>query len=111
MRIRTASKWGAPVAFCLLITIVAFAIQRYASPPGGLELQPIKESDGDPAIHTGSLKYPREAIDRDGYRVRIPGPARRIVSQYPNLFRSMNLRPISMWSIHLRCSLCVTHWL
>jgi iron complex transport system substrate-binding protein len=81
-RIRTTFRWAVPVAFCLIISIVALAIQRYASPPGGLQLPPIKEGDGDLTIHTGSFAYPREAIDRDGFRVRIPGPARRIVSQY-----------------------------
>jgi iron complex transport system substrate-binding protein len=84
-RIRTTFKWGAPVAFSLLIMIVAFAIERYAYPPGGLQLPPVKESDGDLTIHIGSLKYPREAIDRDGFRVRIPRPAHRIVSQYHSI--------------------------
>ena len=74
-----------PVAFSLLITIVAFAIERYARPPGGLHLPPIKESDVDLTIHLGSPKYPREAIDRDGFRVRIPSPAHRIVSQYHSI--------------------------
>jgi hypothetical protein len=82
IRIRTTFKWAAPISFCLLIVLAAFAIQRYASPPGGLQLPLIRESDGDLTIRMGSLKYPREAIDRDGFPVRIPGPAHRIVSQY-----------------------------
>jgi iron complex transport system substrate-binding protein len=39
-------------------------------------------SEGSAAIRTGSLAYPREAIDSDNMRVRIPRPAHRIVSQY-----------------------------
>ncbi len=31
---------------------------------------------------TGTPAYPREAVDASGYRVRIPAPPRRIVSQY-----------------------------
>jgi iron complex transport system substrate-binding protein len=82
MRIRTVLSWGSPIALCLFITIVALGVEHYASPPGGLQLPPVKESDGDPTIRMGSANYPREAIDRDGFRTRIPHPAHRIVSQY-----------------------------
>jgi iron complex transport system substrate-binding protein len=82
MSIRTISKWATPIGFSLIITMVAFAIERFAHPPGGLQLPPVKESNGDLSIHTGSLDYPREAIDRDGFRVQIPAPAHRIVSQF-----------------------------
>jgi iron complex transport system substrate-binding protein len=85
MRTRTALRWGSPVAFSLLVTIVALGVEGYASPPGGLQLPSATEGDGDPTIRMGSLQYPREAVDRDGFQVRISRPAHRIVSQYHSI--------------------------
>jgi iron complex transport system substrate-binding protein len=82
MRIGATSNWGSPIAFCFLIAIVAICVEHYASPPGGLQLPALKEGNGDPTVRMGGLNYPREAIDRDGFKVSIPHTAHRIVSQY-----------------------------
>jgi iron complex transport system substrate-binding protein len=71
-----------PILFVIVVGMLAAAVGRYASPPGGLQLPVAATSEGSAAIRTGSLAYPREAIDSDNMRVRIPRPAHRIVSQY-----------------------------
>jgi iron complex transport system substrate-binding protein len=75
-------KWASPVLLSVVVTVVAFAVQHYASPPGGLQLPQAWAGDGDPTILTGSPQYPREAIDRDGSHVEIPHSAHRVVSEY-----------------------------
>ncbi len=57
-------------------------MQRYASPPGGLQLPVATEGDGDSRIRMGDHKYPRQAIDSDEFTVHIARPTHRIVSQY-----------------------------
>jgi iron complex transport system substrate-binding protein len=71
-----------PILFVAAIAVLAAAVERYASPPGGLQLPVASTGEGSGAIRTGSVAYPREAVDSDNIRVRIPRPARRIVSQY-----------------------------
>src|SRR5690349_13400082 len=71
-----------PILFIALVAMLAVAVERYASPPGGLQLPIASTGEGSAAIRTGSLAWPREAIDSDNMLVRIPRPARRIVSQY-----------------------------
>jgi iron complex transport system substrate-binding protein len=71
-----------PILFIAVVAMLAAAVERYASPPGGLQLPAASTGEGSAAIHTGGLAYPREAIDSDNVRVRIPRPAHRIVSQY-----------------------------
>jgi iron complex transport system substrate-binding protein len=71
-----------PILFIAVVAMLAAAVERYASPPGGLQLPAASTGEGSAAIRTGGLAYPREAIDSDNMRVRIPHPARRIVSQY-----------------------------
>ncbi len=72
----------APVCFIALVAVVAAAVEYCAAPPGGLQLPQARESEHNVEIRTGSSQYPREAIDSDGVRVRIPHPPRRIVSQF-----------------------------
>ena len=71
-------------AFLLIAVVAAIAtgVQRYASPPGGLQLPVAYENDGDSRIRTGGETYPRQAIDSDEFTVRIAKPTHRIVSQY-----------------------------
>ena len=71
-----------PILFVIVVGMLAAAVGRYASPPGGLQLPIAATSEGSAAIRTGSLAYPREAIDSDNMRIPIPRPAHRIVSQY-----------------------------
>jgi iron complex transport system substrate-binding protein len=72
----------APLSFIVLVGVVGAAVEHYAAPPGGLQLPRARDSEGSVEIRTGSLQYPREAIDSDGVRVHIPRPPRRIVSQF-----------------------------
>jgi iron complex transport system substrate-binding protein len=71
-----------PILFVIVVAMLAAAVERYASPPGGLQLPVAPTGEGSAAIRTGSLAWPREAIDSDNMLVRIPRPAHRIVSQY-----------------------------
>jgi iron complex transport system substrate-binding protein len=71
-----------PILFIAVVAMLAAAVERYASPPGGLQLPVPPTGEGSAAIRTGSIAWPREAIDSDNMLVRIPRPARRIVSQY-----------------------------
>jgi ABC-type Fe3+-hydroxamate transport system substrate-binding protein len=71
----------APALLVALVASIAAGVQRYASPPGGLQL-PVRNTGDKPLlVRTGSLRYPREAVDSDGFTVRIEHPAHRIVSQ------------------------------
>jgi cobalamin transport system substrate-binding protein len=72
----------APLSFMVLVGVLGAAVQHYAAPPGGLQLPRARESEGSVEIETGSLQYPREAIDSDGVRARIPRQPHRIVSQF-----------------------------
>jgi iron complex transport system substrate-binding protein len=83
MSLRT-KLWGfvAPLLLAVMVCTIAAAVNKFASPPGGLQLAHAARSDyGTPAVRTGSLKYPREAFDSDGVRVEIARPPQRIVSQ------------------------------
>ena len=75
-------RWIAPMMLVALMGLVAIGVQRFAVVSGGLQLSQGYSGDGDPAIRTGSSNYPREALDRDGFRVVLPHRAHRIVSQY-----------------------------
>jgi iron complex transport system substrate-binding protein len=71
----------APVLLIAVVVTIAAGVQRYASPPGGLQLPVANIGDNPLLVRTGSLHYPREAVDSDGVTVRITHPAHRIVSQ------------------------------
>ncbi len=72
----------APLVLIALVGVTGAAVEHYAVPPGGLQLPEARESEGRVEIRIGSQQYPREAVDSDGVRVRIPRPPRRIVSQF-----------------------------
>jgi iron complex transport system substrate-binding protein len=76
------SALGAPLLLLLTVCTLAGAVQRYASPRGGLQLPVAMRDEGDPRIRTGNTAYPREAIDSDNVTVRIARPTHRIVSQF-----------------------------
>jgi iron complex transport system substrate-binding protein len=59
---------------------IAVAVARLLPPEAGLRIN--KSSASADEGRTGPLVYPRQAIDSDGYAVKIARPARRIVSQY-----------------------------
>jgi iron complex transport system substrate-binding protein len=71
-----------PLLLIAVVATIAAGVQRYASPPGGLQLPAATEGDGDARIRIGNAKYPREAIDSDEFTVHIARPSHRIVSQY-----------------------------
>lgn len=70
-----------PILLASLIGTIATAVDRLASPPGGLQLPRPASSYGSSSIRIELPTYPREAVDSDDLRVRVSGPARRIVSQ------------------------------
>ena len=72
----------APLALIGLVGGVGAAVQRYAGPPGGLQLPAARTTEGNSAVRMGKPQYPREAIDSDNVRVRMSRPAYRIASQY-----------------------------
>src|SRR5947208_2547500 len=56
---------------------------RACCPPGaGLQINRATPAHRAAAIRTGPSEYPRVAVDRDDFTVRVARPARRIVSQY-----------------------------
>lgn len=65
------------------LVLVATAVARWSAPPTGPTLAAPRSARR--TVRTGSLAYPREAVDNDGFLVRIPAPPRRIVSQYWSL--------------------------
>lgn len=68
--------------FVLTAGVIAAAVDRFVSPLGGLRITREGDGNGRPEIQTGSLEYPREAMDSDLFPVRIAKPVRRIVSQH-----------------------------
>lgn len=82
VRSRSSSRILPLAALALATGIIAAAVNRLASPVGGLKITREGDGYGRPEIQTGSLNYPREAVDSDLFRVRIATPPRRIVSQY-----------------------------
>jgi iron complex transport system substrate-binding protein len=71
----------APALLVALVASIAAGVQRYASPAGGLQLPVPNTGDKALVVHTGSLRYPREAVDSDQFAVHIARPVHRIVSQ------------------------------
>ena len=71
----------APGLLIALVASIAAGVQRYASPAGGLQLPVPNTGDKPLVVHTGSLRYPREAVDSDQFTVHIARPVHRIVSQ------------------------------
>ncbi len=75
--------WSEFRAFGALLTSVALigaAVNHWSTPMLGPPLA--RDGYGRAAIAAGSRSYPREAIDADGFRVRIPRRPLRIASQY-----------------------------
>lgn len=70
-----------PILLATLIGTVATAVDRLASPPGGLQLPRPASNYGSSSIRIEAPTYPRESVDSDDLRVQVPAPARRIVSQ------------------------------
>ncbi len=70
-----------PILLATLIGTIATAIDRLASPPGGLQIARPTTNYGSSSIHIEGAAYPRESVDSDDLPVRISRPARRIVSQ------------------------------
>lgn len=70
-----------PFLLIAVVGTVAAGVQRYVSPPSGLQLPLADTHEADVLIRIGSKQYPRWAIDRDDITIRIPKPTHRIVSQ------------------------------
>lgn len=65
----------------ILVGTLAAAVNRFAPLSAGDRVARASDGYGNPAIRTGATSYPRQAIDRDSFVVRVARPARRIVSQ------------------------------
>lgn len=65
----------------MLVGTIATAVDRLASPPGGLYLARPATDYGSSSIRLEGPDYPRESVDSDDLRIQVPRPARRIVSQ------------------------------
>jgi iron complex transport system substrate-binding protein len=70
-----------PILLATLIGTIATAVDRLASPAGGLQLARPATNYGSSSIRLQGPAYPRESVDSDDLRVQVPRPARRIVSQ------------------------------
>jgi iron complex transport system substrate-binding protein len=75
-------RWTPAIAMLLAAAAIAAAVHRFGAPEGGLRIDREGEGDGSAHIRVGGPGYPRVAVDSAGYTVRIPRPARRIVSHY-----------------------------
>lgn len=62
------------------VVLISLAANQWLTPLLGPTLASI--GYGRPATHLGHLRYPREAIDSDGFFVRIEKKPMRVVSQY-----------------------------
>jgi len=82
MSYRRISALVPPFVLVAVVAAIAAGVQRYASPPGGLQLPVAMEGEGDMRIRMGGKAYPRQAIDSDDLGVTIAKPTHRIVSQY-----------------------------
>lgn len=72
----------APLVLAMLVGTIAAGVNKFASPPGGLQLAHVeRDVYRSPEIRVGGPEYPREAFDSDGMRVEIPRPAKRVISQ------------------------------
>ncbi len=65
-----------------LVGTIAAAVGSFAPLSEGDRAARPGDGYGNSAIRTGSMQYPREAIDSDSFVVRVARPAKRIVSQY-----------------------------
>ena len=76
---------GAPVVLLAAAVAIAVAVDRLVPPSELAGITLSSDEFGSPEIRTGSAAYPRQAVDSDGFTVRIGHPAQRIVSQYWSL--------------------------
>jgi iron complex transport system substrate-binding protein len=65
----------------VFVGIVAAAVDAL-TPESDLRIPRFDAGYGSSAIRTGTSAYPREAVDGDGFLVRVARPARRIASMY-----------------------------
>lgn len=71
-----------PLVLAMLVGTMAAAVQRFASPPGGLQLPKLVSAHPSFDMQMGGLAYPRQSIDSDNFPVKINHPPQRIVSQF-----------------------------
>jgi iron complex transport system substrate-binding protein len=72
----------APVVLLGLAGAIAVAVDHLVPPSELAGITRASSEYGSPEIRTGTDAYPRQAVDSDGFTVRINHPAQRIVSQY-----------------------------
>lgn len=84
-RLERLSGVAPPLVLIIVAGSIAAAVDRFASPPGGLRITRGGAGYSSAEIRTGTGVYPRQAVDSDNFVVRVGGPAQRIVSQYWSL--------------------------
>ena len=77
-----SNAWLRPTSAILLaaVGLIGAALDRWSTQILGPPLE--RNGYGRAATQTGARNYPREAVDADGFRVRIAQQPRRIASQY-----------------------------
>jgi iron complex transport system substrate-binding protein len=71
-----------PLVLAMLVGTMAAAVQRFANPPGGLQLPKLVSAHPLFDTQMGALEYPRQSVDSDNFPVKINHPPQRIVSQF-----------------------------
>ena len=75
-----ANPWLTSFGLLAFVGIIGAGVERWSTPVLGPPLA--RNGYGRASIMQGPLSYPREAVDADGFRVRIPRKPLRIASQY-----------------------------
>src|SRR5882724_8780372 len=79
------SSFAAPLVLVAVAGAIAATVDRFVAPAELAGITRPGSEYGNPEIRTGTDAYPRQAVDSDGFTVRIAHPAHRIVSQYWSL--------------------------
>ena len=75
-----ANAWLTSCGLIASVGLIGAVVDHMATPELGPPLE--RNGYGRSATVVGALSYPREAVDADGFHVRIPRPPLRIASQY-----------------------------
>jgi iron complex transport system substrate-binding protein len=75
-------RFAPSIVLAILVCTIAAAVEHFVPLGAGLQINRATTAHRAAAIRTGPSEYPRVAVDRDDFTVRVARPARRIVSQY-----------------------------
>jgi iron complex transport system substrate-binding protein len=71
-----------PLVLAVLVCTLAAAVEHFVPPDAGQTINRATTVSVAAKVRTGTLDYPRTAVDSDSFAVHVARPARRIVSQY-----------------------------